>query len=70
MKRGPCTDDKRAKIRASLANSKWRRSSRAKSTTNMQSPAGRWDEDYSTPVIRHHRRHLLWEEVHNGWTYL
>lgn len=58
------TNDTRNRIGKSVQDSSWRRRSRDKSS-ELQSVAGQWDEDYSTPVHGHHAGIGLWEETHN-----
>lgn len=59
------TLEARTKIGASVAGSSWRRRATDKSK-EPQSPAGQWEEDFSSP---HHEPGLrsigLWEEKHN-----
>lgn len=54
----------RSKIGAAVGGSAWRRKSRDK-PSEMQSAAGQWDEDFSTPARGHHSGVGLWEEIHN-----
>lgn len=56
------------KIGAAVAETGWRRRAARKSTSDMQS-AAHWEEDFSTPSIRHVRHRGLWEETHDRMTW-